>query len=165
MLKIVSAMLVSATLVSVPVAAQNVPSTNTPSRAPQAQAQQSASELGLWQGSKLIGVNVYNGRNEKIGDIKEVLIDKAGRVGEIVIGVGGFLGMGEHDVAVEFSELKWSNDPVRNSATSSTANTQTTGTATSNTSTTDQNKNYPDHAVLSATKDQLKAMPQFNYNK
>jgi hypothetical protein len=164
MLKIVSAMLVSATLVSVPAAAQNAPSTNTPARAPQAQAQQNASELGLWQGSKLIGVNVYNGQNEKIGDIKDVLIDKNGRVGEIVIGVGGFLGMGEHDVAVEFSELKWSNDPVR-TATSSSANTQTTGTATSNTSMTDQKKNYPDHAVLSATKDQLKAMPQFNYNK
>jgi sporulation protein YlmC with PRC-barrel domain len=160
MLKIVSALLVAGAMIAVPAVAQNAPSANA-----QANTEQNASQTGLWQGSKLIGVNVYNGQNEKIGDIKEVMIDKDGKVANVVIGVGGFLGMGERDVAFKFSELKWSNEPARNSATSSTANTRTTGSATSNTSTADQKKNYPDHAVLSATKDQLKAMPQFNYNK
>jgi hypothetical protein len=140
--------------------AQNAP----PSASAQA-TEQNASQTGLWQSSKLIGVNVYNGQNEKSGDIKEVMIDKDGKVANVVTGVGGFLGMGERDVVFKFSELKWSNEPVRNSATSGTANTRTTGSATSNTSGTDQKKNYPDHAVLNATKDQLKAMPQFNYNK
>jgi hypothetical protein len=41
-------------------------------------------------------MNVYNGQNQKIGDIKELMLDKSGKVAEVVIGVGGFLGAGEH---------------------------------------------------------------------
>ena len=54
-------------------------------------------------------MNVYNAQNEKIGDIKELMLDKSGKVEDVVIGVGGFLGMGEHDVAVKFDRLKWSD--------------------------------------------------------
>jgi len=61
---------------------------------------QNASAKGEWQSSKLIHMNVYNAQNEKIGDIKELMLDKSGKVEDVVIGVGGFLGMGEHDVAV-----------------------------------------------------------------
>jgi sporulation protein YlmC with PRC-barrel domain len=46
------------------------------------------------------GINVYNDNNEKIGDIQELIIDKSGKVDNVVLGVGGFLGMGEHYVAV-----------------------------------------------------------------
>jgi sporulation protein YlmC with PRC-barrel domain len=42
--------------------------------------------------SKLIGLNVYNDQNEKLGDISELLVDKSGKVDGVVIGVGGFLG-------------------------------------------------------------------------
>ena len=52
--------------------------------------------------SKLIGLNVYNEQNEKLGDINEILLDKSGKVEGVVIGVGGFLGMGEHDIKVEW---------------------------------------------------------------
>jgi len=132
--------------------------------------EQNASATGEWQGSKLIGLNVYNGQNEKIGDIKELMVNKEGRIDTVVIAVGGFLGMGEHDVAVKFSELKWQDEPVR-STTSSTrpSGSPTTGaapTATNNSNnSTSAKRNYPDHAVLDSSKDQLKAMPQFNYNK
>jgi len=79
-----------------------------------------------------------------------------------VIGVGGFLVMGERDVAVMFSELKWSDQPLSSTSSSSSNKPATTGAAsTSSTSP----KTYPDHAVYNATKDQLKAMPQFDYNK
>jgi sporulation protein YlmC with PRC-barrel domain len=44
-------------------------------------------------------VNVYNEANEKIGDINDVVLDKSGKVEKVVLGVGGFLGMGEHYVA------------------------------------------------------------------
>jgi hypothetical protein len=129
-------------------------------------AAQSASATGEWQASKLIHMNVYNDNNEKIGDIKELMTSNSGKIERVVIGVGGFLGMGEHDVAVKFGDLKWVNAPVSNT-TASNANTKnnpaTTGTAP-NTSTT-SNRTYPDHAVLNATKDQLKAMPEFQYNK
>ena len=68
---------------------------------------QNASAKGEWQASKLIHMNVYNGQNQKIGDIKELMLDKSGKIANVVIGVSGFLGMGEHDVAVSFDRLKW----------------------------------------------------------
>jgi len=120
---------------------------------------QTASDKGQWQASKLIHMNVYNDQNEKIGDIKELMLVKNGKVNTVAIGVGGFLGMGERDGAVKFDQLKWSNEPPK--STSSGAGT-TTGSAQSQAN---RDRNYPDHAVLAATKDQLKAMPQFDYNK
>jgi len=120
---------------------------------------QTASDKGEWQASKLIHMNVYNGQNDKIGDIKELMLDKNGKVTAVAIGVGGFLGMGERDVAVRFDQLKWSNEPVKSTSSSATT---TTGSAQSQPN---RDRNYPDHAVLNATKDQLKAMPQFDYNK
>lgn len=125
---------------------------------------QSASAAGLWQASKLISMNVYNGQNEKIGTIQELMVNKSGNIEAAVIGVGGFLGMGERDVAVKFSELKWVNEPAGNASTS-TAPTGTTGTGNNTAARSDTKRTYPDHAVFNATKDQLKAMPQFDYNK
>jgi sporulation protein YlmC with PRC-barrel domain len=144
-------------------AAENTNSKSPPAKSEQSQSEQNASATGMWQSSKLIGLNVYNTANEKIGDIKEIMLDKQGKADLVVIGVGGFLGMGERDVAVKFSEMKWSNEPVR----ANTANTRqgtTTGSAASNSSA-KQKQNYPDHAVFNADKNQLKKMPQFNYNK
>src|SRR5215831_19728451 len=115
---------------------------------------QTASAKGEWQASKLIHMNVYNGQNEKIGDIKELMIDKNGKIEAVAIGVGGFLGVGERDVAIKFDQLKWSNEPVKSTSTTGSSQTQEA-----------RNRNYPDHAVLNATKDQLKSMPQFDYNK
>jgi len=119
-----------------------------------------------WRASKLSGLNVYNDKNEKLGDISDALIDKSGKVVGVVIGVGGFLGMGQHDILVDMSKLKFVDEPVK---TSSTTTTTTTGAATSRPATTtitssSANKWYPDHAILSgATKDSLKAMPEFKY--
>ena len=121
----------------------------------------------MWRTSKVIGRNVYNERNEKLGDIEEVLIDPNGKVEGFVIGVGGFLGMGEHAIMVEPSKLKFIDEPVRSSATTNTTTTgEATRPSTTTTSSTSSARNwYPDHAVLSGvSKDQLKAMPQFKYN-
>src|SRR6476660_2301456 len=60
---------------------------------------------GQWRSSKLIGVNVYNENNDKIGDINELIVDKSGKVDEVILGVGGFLGVGEHYVAVPMDKL------------------------------------------------------------
>jgi sporulation protein YlmC with PRC-barrel domain len=136
-----------------------------------ANAAQNATTSGLWQSSKLIHLNVYNAQNEKIGDIKELMLKKDGNIESVVIGVGGFLGMGERDVAVKFSEMKWIDEPVSNSSASTAPSTSTTPRPTGTTGTgntmarSDAKKTYPDHAVYNATKDQLKAMPQFDYNK
>ena len=129
---------------------------------------------GQWRASKLVGVNVYNEANEKIGDISDVILDKSGKVENVVLGVGGFLGMGEHYVAVAYDKLKWVNEPVRTSTTTPSADKPTVGVNNAGAATGEVNRSnrpmraanensYPDHVVYNATKDQLKAMPQFKY--
>jgi putative membrane protein len=56
--------------------------------------------------SSLRGVKVYGSNDESIGDINDVLIDRTGKVSAIIVGVGGFLGLGEKDVAVPFEALE-----------------------------------------------------------
>jgi sporulation protein YlmC with PRC-barrel domain len=82
---------------------------------------------GEWRASKLVGVDVYNEANEKIGDINEVILDKSGKSANVILGVGGFLGMGEHYVAVAYDKLKWVNEPVRTSTTTPPADKPTVG--------------------------------------
>ena len=126
---------------------------------------------GNWRASKLMGLDVYNEANEKLGDVNEFILDKTGKVTAVVIGVGGFLGMGEHDIAVSMDKLKFVEEPVRTSSTApATSRDATTGTANppANTTAPARNANVndwvPDHAVMSATKEQLKALPQFKYS-
>ena len=69
-----------------------------------------------------VGLNVYNEQNEKLGDISEILLDKSGKVAGVVIGVGGFLGMGQHDIMVDMAKLKFVDEPVK-SATTTTSTT------------------------------------------
>jgi hypothetical protein len=131
---------------------------------------------GKWRASKLAGVDVYNGANEKIGDIQDVILDRSGKVAYVILRVGGFLGMGEHDVAVTFDKLTWVDQPVTSTtapanapATSTAADgtTRTTGAATTTTTTTmtrsANEKWYPDHVVYNVSKDELRAMPEFKY--
>lgn len=56
--------------------------------------------------SKLIGAAVKNPAGETIGDVNEVLFDNTGKVNAVVVGVGGFLGMGEREVAITFGSLR-----------------------------------------------------------
>jgi hypothetical protein len=53
--------------------------------------------------SKLVGATVYSPSDEKVGDIQYMVINKAGRVEAIVVGVGGFLGIDKKDVALTFN--------------------------------------------------------------
>ena len=50
--------------------------------------------------------DVYDTQENKIGDVNDILFDKDGRISTAIIGVGGFLGVGEKDVAVPFNSLK-----------------------------------------------------------
>jgi sporulation protein YlmC with PRC-barrel domain len=134
-------------------------------------------DQGQWRSSKLIGVEVYDKANEKLGSIEDLIISTNGNIGSVIVGVGGFLGMGEHSVSVSFDKLTWVNEAVRTTTSSNTssatapattgngANSTTTGmsTTTARTERSADEKWYPDHAVLDATKDQLKAMPTFKW--
>lgn len=59
----------------------------------------------------LIGRRVYSGADETVGDINDLIVNLDGSVEGVVIGVGGFLGMGEKKVAVEMSAITVSTEP------------------------------------------------------
>ena len=60
--------------------------------------------------TQIIGESVYNGTGEdaqNVGDINDIVIGADGNIEAVVVGVGGFLGIGEKDVAVDFAQLEW----------------------------------------------------------
>jgi sporulation protein YlmC with PRC-barrel domain len=136
----------------------------------------SSSLQGDWRASKVVGLSIYNDNNESLGTINDLLMDKNGNIKAVVLGVGGFLGVGEHLVAVPFEKIKFVNEPVAytgagtasNTSSSRPASSTTTGAANtntnSNTASAKSNPWYPDHAIFSTTKDELKAMPEFKYS-
>ena len=128
---------------------------------------------GNWRASKLVGLSVYNEKNESVGSINDMLTDKNGKIVAVVIGVGGFLGVGEHLVAVPFEKVKFSTEPVAytgaanapaGGTSSRPGSTTTTGAATTAPAASKPNPWWPDHAIFNATKDELKAMPEFKYS-
>jgi sporulation protein YlmC with PRC-barrel domain len=79
--------------------------------------------------------DVYDQSNTKIGQIMDVLVGQDGQVSALIVGVGGFLGAGEKDVAVSFNTVK---------------------------ATKKDNKIY---LTMNTTKDALKAAPGFKYDR
>ena len=94
---------------------------------------QSAEE---WRASKLIGTSVYGPDDKSIGEINEVILASDGNVKAAVVGVGGFLGVGEKNVAVPFDTLN-----VKRKSDSSSI----------------------DKITVSFSKDELKNAPKFTY--
>src|SRR4029079_4614855 len=122
--KLIIGGLLSSALIVPAFAQSNLPPpANNPPAKVEATTTAPAATGHMWRASKLKGLNVYNDKNEKVGDINEILLDKAGKVDGVVIGVGGFLGMGEHDVRVEMSKLNFVDEPVRTSSTTTTTTT------------------------------------------
>jgi len=126
--------------------------------------------------SDLIGTRVVSANNESIGDINDVILGRDGRIMAAVVGVGGFLGIGEKDVAVPFASLEFlsaeqaqaadnTNRNVSTTGSTATGSTATgtapsTGTATTNTAANDQHK--PERVMLRMTKAELQAAPAFD---
>ena len=97
---------------------------------------------GHWRLSQLDGLDVYNSNDQRIGEIRDLVVDRDGHVDAVVIGVGGFFGFHEHDVAVPFDQITWVGEREgRGGAEIPRA--------------------YPEHALLNMTKDQLFAAPEF----
>jgi sporulation protein YlmC with PRC-barrel domain len=143
----------------------------------------------LMRASKLMGVDVYGADNQKIGDIDEALVDRQGRIHGIVVGVGGFLGIGQKDVAIPFDQVQWmSSQEVQASTAASQGSTATTGTLTtpaaptanapattgsttggtsgmaSGTAASASNDNVPARAMVKMTKADLQNAPEFRYS-
>ena len=162
----------TAMLASVAFAQSPTATSDSTRMAPAAASDTSSPFQGHWRASKVVGLSVYNDNNESVGSINEILMDKSGNIKAVVLGVGGVLGVGEHLVAVPFDKVKFVNEPVAYTGTAGSTNkpttsNTTTGAATTNTApaSTKSNTWYPDHAVYNATKDELKAMPEFKYSQ
>lgn len=65
-----------------------------------------------WRASKLMGVGIYGPDNKSVGKITDVLMGKDGKVQDVIIGVGGFLGIGEKDVAIPFAAVSFTDEPI-----------------------------------------------------
>jgi len=108
--------------------------TSSPGAASQARGSMrplGAAQAGQMMASDLRGSKVYGSKNENLGDIKDILLDRDGRVAAMVIGVGGFLGIGEKNVALPFEAFDFiSGAPsaVSGAAPSTQRDPQTTGT-------------------------------------
>jgi sporulation protein YlmC with PRC-barrel domain len=94
--------------------------------------------------------NVYDKSDSKIGQIVDVLVGKDGKITGLVIGAGGFLGMGKHDVSVPFSAVK-----MTKKADSTAANNRSRQN-------TPRSDNY---LVMDTTKDALKNSPGVSYDR
>jgi hypothetical protein len=77
------------------------------SASPQFLAKQDSAD---WLASDLIGRSVVNASNESIGEINDLITDEDGKIVAALIGAGGFLGIGQKDVAVRFEDLKLARD-------------------------------------------------------
>ncbi len=173
--KTVTAALASTALLAT-IASAQTPTATTGDHATGATIPKSALK-GDWRASKVVGLKVYNDENESLGSINDLLMDKGGNIKALVIGVGGFLGVGQHFVAVPLDKVKFVNEPVAYTGTASSGTggaggamtrppTTTTGSAgTGGSATSKANPWYPDHAVFNANKDELKAMPEFKYSE
>lgn len=128
-----------ALVLSAPVLAQTTttpaPTTPPPAATPSGQTMWYTHQAEEMRASKLIGTTVVNTANERVGDINEIVLGKDGKVAAVIVGVGGFLGMGEHEVAVNFNSIRMSRD---------------------------QNDNLV--VTMNATKDVLKDAPQWRWD-
>src|SRR3954470_15247112 len=103
--------------------------------------------------------NVYDNDNNKIGQIADVLIGKDGKIENLVIGAGGFLGMGRHDVLVPFSSVKM----VREDQTPRNDSKAKNRDRDRDRSNRDARNDY--RLVMNTTKDALKNQPGYKYDR
>jgi PRC-barrel domain protein len=85
--------------------------------------------------ANVVGLDVYNGQNDNIGKIHDIAFDASKQMTGYILSVGGFLGMGTHYVAVDPNAVMVQYDASNNTW----------------------------RATMNATKDQLKAAPEFKY--
>jgi sporulation protein YlmC with PRC-barrel domain len=59
-----------------------------------------------WLASNVYNQSIYDKNEQKIGDLTDMIIEKDGHIKSAIIGVGGFLGVGQKDVEIPFTDLK-----------------------------------------------------------
>lgn len=107
------------------------PAQSKPEVAKTAPAAEQTTDLRV---SNLIGANIKNASNETVGEIADMLLDANSGVKAYIVSVGGFLGIGEHHVAVAPADVTMTRDGANSVA-----------------------------LTMNATKEQMKARPEFKY--
>jgi sporulation protein YlmC with PRC-barrel domain len=69
-----------------------------------------AAVTGQLSANDLLNKSVKNASNESVGDINDIRIDSSGKIAAVIVGVGGFLGLGEKSVALPFEQLSFTRD-------------------------------------------------------
>lgn len=87
-------------------ASPTAPMTTAPMTTTPATPSATAPTIGAIRGSTLINMDVKNSADEKIGGIDDVIVGADGKVEQVIISVGGFLGVGTRKVAVAWNEVK-----------------------------------------------------------
>ena len=125
---------------SLPVYAQTTSTTTPPASSTGAATSDRAGashiQPGQIRATEMNGATVYDGQNQKVGDVKDIILDRDGKVAAVVLDVGAFLGMGGKYVAVGMNDIKVSED-----------------------------RNNKPHFAVDMTKDQLKAAQTFDLNR
>jgi sporulation protein YlmC with PRC-barrel domain len=75
--------------------------------APPSEAFIVAQEVGQVRVDRVVGKSIVNPQDEDVGRINDLVFDEEGRLVAAVIGVGGFLGIGQRNVAVNWNEIEW----------------------------------------------------------
>jgi PRC-barrel domain len=136
--------------------AQMSPPANPPAKADAAPISDAkfltAQSTDQWVFSKFKGSNVVGPENEQVGSVSDMLFDKNGKVLGLIVGVGGFLGIGEKSVAIDMSAFQ-----------AMPADSGTTGAAGGGAASVSDPTNVK--LKVSWTKDQLKNAPDFQYYK
>jgi sporulation protein YlmC with PRC-barrel domain len=80
-----------------------------PARTPAAESTKAVAPTqevtGSWNAKTFMGSRVYNMAGERVGDVNDLIVEN-GRVTSIILGVGGFLGIGEKEVAMTPEQVK-----------------------------------------------------------
>jgi hypothetical protein len=132
----------AALLLAASLAAPALAQTTATPAAPSAPAAPSSPKLvtasvkldGGWRASKFVGAPVYDGQNQKIGSVDDLILDAQNKAAVVIVSVGGFLGIGDKLVAIPFDQLTY-----------------------------DQSARDPKVLMQGASKDTLAAMPSFTY--
>ena len=184
----VGALLVASLFVAGPASAQTTSVQPSPAEGGPASAGAAAKssvflemrQSDQFRSTNLRGTRVYGANNENIGEINDVLISRTGHVAAVIIGVGGFLGIGEKDVAVPMSMLLFQPGAVEANSTTAPptgtvvspsspgadaqSGTTTVPSSPATGAAARHDTGIPDRLILKMTKEQLQNAPAFKDN-
>ena len=94
-----------------PPTAETTPPATAPTSPAPAQQPDAHTTTQTWSAKRLIDTDVFNAQGQEVGEIEDVLVDNDGKVAGVVMSVGGgFLGLGDREVAISFQDLTIKRD-------------------------------------------------------